>query len=210
MREKVNDAKWIGQKYGRLTVTGFFHKGEKWYWECACECGNSIITQAHLVRNGHTSSGGCLQRERASEASLVHGQSNSRLYRIYNGMKNRCYNQKQQNYENYGGRGITICEEWLKSFTSFEEWALSHGYADDLSIDRIDSNGDYSPENCRWVTRTEQNENTRSNHLVTIGDRTQPLSAWVRERGLNYHTVSFRIHQKHMTPEQALEVNESE
>ena len=210
MREKVNDAKWIGQKYGRLTVTGFFHKGKKWYWECACECGNSIITQAYLVRNGHTSSCGCLQRERASEASLVHGQSNSRLYRIYNGMKNRCYNQKQQNYENYGGRGITICEEWLKSFTSFEEWALSHGYADDLSIDRIDSNGDYSPENCRWVTRTEQNENTRSNHLVTIEDRTQPLSAWVRKRGLNYHTVSFRIHQKHMTPEQALEVNESE
>ena len=210
MREKVNDNKWIGQKYGRLTVTGFVHKGKKWYWECACECGNSIITRAYLVRNGHTSSCGCLQRERASEASLVHGQTNSRLYRIYNGMKNRCYNQKQQNYENYGGRGITICEEWLKSFTAFEEWSLSHGYADDLSIDRIDNNGDYSPKNCRWVTRTEQNENTRRNHLVTIGDRTQPLSAWVRERGLNYHTVSFRIHQKHMTPEQALEVNESE
>lgn len=210
MREKVNDNKWIGQKYGRLTVTGFVHKGKKWYWECTCECGNSIITQAYLVRNGHTSSCGCLQRERASEASLVHGQTNSRLYRIYNGMKNRCYNQKQQSYENYGGRGITICEEWLKSFTAFEEWSLSHGYADDLSIDRIDNNGDYSPKNCRWVTRTEQNENTRRNHLVTIGDRTQPLSAWVRERGLNYHTVSFRIHQKHMTPEQALEVNESE
>ena len=210
MREKVNDNKWIGQKYGRLTVTGFVHKGKKWYWECTCECGNSIITQAYLVRNGHTSSCGCLQRERAGEASLVHGQTNSRLYRIYNGMKNRCYNQKQQSYENYGGRGITICEEWLKSFTAFEEWSLSHGYADDLSIDRIDNNGDYSPKNCRWVTRTEQNENTRRNHLVTIGDRTQPLSAWVRERGLNYHTVSFRIHQKHMTPEQALEVNESE
>lgn len=210
MREKVNDNKWIGQKYGRLTVTGFVHKGKKWYWECICECGNSIITQAYLVRNGHTSSCGCLQRERASEASLVHGQTNSRLYRIYNGMKNRCYNQKQQSYENYGGRGITICEEWLKSFTAFEEWSLSHGYADDLSIDRIDNNGDYSPKNCRWVTRTEQNENTRRNHLVTIGDRTQPLSAWVRERGLNYHTVSFRIHQKHMTPGQALEVNESE
>lgn len=210
MREKVNDNKWIGQKYGRLTVTGFVHKGKKWYWECTCKCGNSIITQAYLVRNGHTSSCGCLQRERASEASLVHGQTNSRLYRIYNGMKNRCYNQKQQSYENYGGRGITICEEWLKSFTAFEEWSLSHGYADDLSIDRIDNNGDYSPKNCRWVTRTEQNENTRRNHLVTIGDRTQPLSAWVRERGLNYHTVSFRIHQKHMTPEQALEVNESE
>ena len=210
MREKVNDNKWIGQKYGRLTVTGFVHKGKKWYWECTCECGNSIITQAYLVRNGHTSSCGCLQRERASEASLVHGQTNSRLYRIYNGMKNRCYNQKQQGYENYGGRGITICEEWLKSFTAFEEWSLSHGYADDLSIDRIDNNGDYSPKNCRWVTRTEQNENTRRNHLVTIGDRTQPLSAWVRELGLNYHTVSFRIHQKHMTPEQALEANESE
>lgn len=210
MREKVNDNKWIGQKYGRLTVTGFVHKGKKWYWECTCECGNSIITQAYLVRNGHTSSCGCLQRERASEASLVHGQTNSRLYRIYNGMKNRCYNQKQQSYENYGGRGITICEEWLESFTAFEEWSLSHGYADDLSIDRIDNNGDYSPKNCRWVTRTEQNENTRRNHLVTIGDRTQPLSAWVRERGLNYHTVSFRIHQKHMSPEQALEVNESE
>lgn len=165
-----------------------------------------MVVLPYLVKNGHTLSCGCLQKEKLSQASKTHGQTNSRLYRIYNGMKNRCYNKKQPNYSNYGGRGITICDEWLRSFAVFQSWALANGYSDDLSIDRIDNDKRYSPENCRWATRTEQNENTRNNHLVTINGKTQSLSAWAREQGLNYHTVSFRIHQKHMTPEQALEV----
>lgn len=165
-----------------------------------------MVVLPYLVKNGHTLSCGCLQKEKLSQASKTHGQTNSRLYRIYNGMKNRCYNKKQPSYSNYGGRGITICDEWLHSFAVFQSWALANGYSNDLSIDRIDNDKGYSPENCRWATRTEQNENTRNNHLVTIDGETQPLSAWARERGLNYHTVSFRIHQKHMTPEQALEV----
>lgn len=206
MREQANNPKWLGQKYGRLTVTDFVHKGKKWYWECRCDCGNTVITQAYLVRSGHTSSCGCWQKKRASEASLVHGQSHGRLYRIYNGMKSRCYNPNQDNYENYGGRGITICDEWLHSFGAFQEWAISNGYTDELSIDRVDNRKGYSPENCRWVTRQTQNENTRRNNLITIDGKTQSLSAWVRERGLNYHTVSFRIHQKGISPEQALEV----
>ena len=208
MRESAINEKWIGQRFGRLTICGFQHSDRfhKWFWVCRCDCGEQVTVRPYLVRNGHTLSCGCLQKDRASQASKTHGQTNSRLYHIYSGMKNRCYNEKHPSYANYGGKGITICDEWLRSFAVFQGWALANGYSDDLSIDRIDNDKGYSPENCRWATRTEQNENTRNNHLVTINGKTQPLSAWARERELNYHTVSFRIHQKHMTPEQALEV----
>ena len=208
MRESAINENWIGQRFGRLTVCEFEYSERlhKWFWGCQCDCGRWVKVRPYLVKNGHTLSCGCLQKERVSQSSKTHGQSSSRLYRIYNAMKSRCYNEKQANYPNYGGRGITICDEWLHSFAVFQEWALANGYSDDLSIDRIDNSKEYSPENCRWVTRVEQNENTRRNNIVTINGKTQPLSAWARERGLNYHTVSFRIHQKHMTPEQALEV----
>lgn len=208
MREKTNDLKWIGSKYGRLTVVDFVHKAPKWYWKCVCDCGGIVIAQPCVIKSGHTASCGCLQRENAKVSNLKHGQSTTRLYRIYNGMKNRCYNEKQDNYSNYGGRGVSICEEWIKSFDNFYTWSLSNGYADNLSIDRIDNSKNYSPDNCRWVSRLAQNENTRRNNLLTIDGKTQPLSAWAREKGINYHTLSFRIHQKGLTPEEALQVEE--
>lgn len=210
MREKANDPKWLGQKYGRLTVNGFVHVGKKWLWECKCECGASVVVRPYLVRSGHTGSCGCLQRERVSEVSTTHGESRSRLYRIYNGMKNRCYNPAQANYSSYGGRGIKICDEWLNSFAVFQEWALSNGYTDQLSIDRIDNDGDYEPSNCRWVPRSVQQRNTSRTNLITINERTQSLTDWAAECGLNFHTVSFRIHQKKMTPEQALGLEDSD
>ena len=170
MRESAINEKWMGQRFGRLTVYGFEHSDQrhKWLWICRCDCGKQVVVLPYLVKNGHTLSCGCLQKEKLSQASKTHGQSSSRLYRIYNGMKSRCYNEKQASYPNYGGRGITICDEWLHSFAVFQEWALANGYSEDLSIDRIDNDVGYSPENCRWVTRTEQNENTRSNNLVKL------------------------------------------
>lgn len=204
MRQRGNDPKWMGQRFGRLTVTGFVHKRNKWYWRCRCDCGNEIVAQGCIVRSGHTLSCGCYQREVASEANITHGMTKSRLYRIYNAVKNRCYNQGQPNYVNYGARGIRMCEEWLNSFENFREWAMSSGYTDDLTIERIDNSKDYGPDNCRWATRAEQSRNTRRNHLFTYEGRTQVLTDWCAELGLNFHTVENRIHQMHMTTGQAL------
>lgn len=204
MRERGNDPKWLGQKFGRLTVIGFVHKRNKWYWKCRCECGNEIVVQGCMARNGHTISCGCYQKERASEASTTHGMTNTRLYRIYNAVKNRCYNADQPNYANYGGRGIKMCDDWLHDFSRFHEWAVSSGYQDGLTIERIDYNKDYCPENCRWATRAEQSRNTRRNRFYTHNGRTQVLTDWCAELGLNFHTVENKIHQKHMSTGRAL------
>lgn len=206
MREKSNDDKWIGQKFGRLTVIGFTYSSDrhKWAWVCRCDCGTEITAWPYLIKNGHTSSCGCLQKDRARAGNTIHGKTYTRLYSIYNGMKSRCFNSNQEAYKDYGGRGITICEEWLSSFESFYDWAITHGYQDGLSIDRIDNDGNYEPSNCRWATRPAQQRNTSRTNLITIDGRSQSLTDWAKERGLNYHTVSYRIHQKGMSPEQAL------
>ena len=208
MRERGNDPKWLGQKFGRLTVVGFVHKGKKWYWKCRCECGNEIVAQGCVVRRGNTSSCGCYRNEIVHILNRTHGMTRTRLYRIYNAVKNRCYNKKQQNYANYGGRGIEMCQEWLDSFDAFMAWAIAAGYTDDLTLERNDNNGMYCPENCQWVTRAEQSRNTRRNHLYTHDGRTMVLTDWCAELGLNFHTVEYRIHQKGMTTGQALGLEE--
>lgn len=140
----------------------------------------------------------------------------TRLNAIYNGMKNRCYNSNRKEYKNYGGRGITICDEWInkervsenhasntKGWIAFKKWALSNGYADNLTIDRIDNEKGYSPENCRWVTIKEQNNNQRTNCLITYHGKTQNLVQWCEELGLKYRTVKSRLNQLHWTVERA-------
>lgn len=135
-------------------------------------------------------------------------QKHSRLWRIYSNMKNRCYNPKAPNYSYYGGRGINVCEEWLnseritigkyihnqsKGWLSFQEWALKNGYAEDLTLDRIDTNNGYSPENCRWVSMKVQMNNTRNNHYITYKGKTQTIKQWCEELNLNYSTTKGRF-----------------
>lgn len=126
---------------------------------------------------------------------LLFPQSKTRLYHIWHGMKNRCLNPNDKNYKSYGGRGITICSEWIHDFCAFEDWAYSNGYREYLSIDRIDNDKGYSPDNCRWVTQKVQARNTRQVIYATINGTTQPLIVWARQYGIEPATIRYRYHQ---------------
>lgn len=121
------------------------------------------------------------------------GRSNSRLYNIWLHIKARCYKHSDEHFHWYGGRGITMCEEWKNDFKAFYDWAMSHGYSDELTIDRIDNDGNYEPSNCRWVTRKEQSNNRRSNIPITIEDVTHNIQEWSELTGIKYHTIYYRI-----------------
>jgi len=158
----------IGEKYGRLTVSKkSFSRNGKLYWLCQCDCGNEVHIQAYLLRKGKTKSCGCLRKE----IHTIHGDSTrletARLYSIWHSMKQRCNNQNNDSYHNYGGRGIKVCQEW-QEYIPFRNWALTNGYRDGLFLDRIDNDGDYCPENCKFSTRHQQQANMRTNNK-TVG-----------------------------------------
>ena len=132
-------------------------------------CGNEFRTQTSLVKNGNTMSCGCYQKRRVSETQKTHGLGYTRLYNTWTNIKTRILNSKNKEYNDYGGRGITICEEWKNDFMSFYNWAMLNGYSDELSIDRIDNDGNYEPSNCRWTTRTIQSRNQRIYKSNTSG-----------------------------------------
>lgn len=160
-----------GQKFNRLTVIGFSHKTEKnrVYWKCKCDCGKEIVVRADNLRNGHAKSCGCYKLDQILEnpPHYKHGQVRTRLYRIWCEMYTRCYNSHNPNYSRYGGRGISICDEW-QDFANFYSWAMANGYQESLSIDRINNDGNYEPSNCRWATKKEQANNTSRNRIYYI------------------------------------------
>lgn len=185
----------VGQKYNMLTVIRRMPKVDKiTRWECRCDCGNIIVvTDTHLTRTKHcVKSCGCLRPK-------FHHKSYTRLYRIYTGMKQRCSNKNLPAYKDYGGRGINVCDEWNNSFEPFYDWAIENGYADNLYIDRIDNDGNYSPDNCRWTDMRAQSINRRNTRMVTLNGETKPLIDWCRERGVNYTTAYLRLY-KHGWP----------
>lgn len=124
-----------------------------------------------------------------------HGKTGTRIYSIYVNMKNRCYYTNNKRYQNYGGRGIEVCDEWLNHFQAFYDWAMSHGYSDNLTLDRINVDGNYEPSNCRWVTLKEQENNRSNNHLITYNGKTQTLAQWCKERNIKYATLERRLNK---------------
>lgn len=189
-----------GQRFGRLTAIEYAGKDNQMLtlWRCICDCGKEITTRASSLKCGNTQSCGCLQAEntkvRATTHGLTGGRSHAnRLYSIWRNMKQRCYNPKAAKYNNYGGRGIAVCEEWINSYVSFHEWAMANGYSDNLTLDRIENNGNYEPLNCRWSTNQEQSNNTRFNRLLTYNEETKTLAQWADEIGLNFTTLKCRL-----------------
>ena len=183
----------IGRRFGRLLVVENLNinsHGSKLH-RCICDCGKTKDVPISYLKSGHTTSCGCLVKE----MHTTHSLSKSRLYNIHQGMIARCFRENHFAYRDYGGRGITVCDKWKNDFMSFYEWAIENGYCEDLTIDRIDVNGNYEPSNCRWVTKAEQSRNSRKNVYFTYNGITKTTSEWARELHIPITTLNRRIKQ---------------
>ena len=190
-----------GKRFGRILVIeraddAIMKNGaHRSRWKCLCDCGKTTIVIGANLTNGHTQSCGCLHREVTGEKHRAHGLTRTRLYRIWSNMKDRCYRKNNRYYSDYGARGITVCPEWRDSFEIFRDWAMANGYQDDLTLDRKDNDGPYSPGNCRWATKTQQANNKRNNRLITYNGKTQTLAQWAEEYGISPSCLGLRINR---------------
>lgn len=200
----------IGKRYGRLVVLSLDHKTKRGntYWLCQCDCGNKVVVYRGGLTSGDTTSCGCYHKEHANEYGYKHGLSCIPLYTTWAGMKARCKNKNAHNYERYGMRGIQVCEEWDNDFASFYNWAINNGYSSELTLDRIDNNENYAPENCRWVDRVTQQNNTRRNHKITYNGITHTLAEWSRILNVNSETLRGHVNKGNMNDFNNLNVEE--
>lgn len=159
-------------------------------WLCKCDCGNFIHTRSYCLTSNHTKSCGCFQKEQARKLKTTYGLGNTRLSYIWRDMKKRCYNEKSKYYKNYGGRGIKVCDEWLNDFMNFYNWAIDNGYNDNLTLDRVNVNGNYEPINCKWSTKMEQANNRRNNVIVFYNERYLTLKELSELLNVNYRTIN--------------------
>ena len=190
MKRGYNLKDETGNRYGYLTVIRRSDRKRNYTeWVCKCDCGNEIIAMGTDLRAGKYVSCGCKRKEGYRK---THGMCKTRLYKTWCDMKARCYRKNAKGYEFYGARGISVCDEWKNSFESFRDWALVNGYDDSLTIDRIDVNGNYCPENCRWLTIQEQLRNTRKNVFITIDNKRLTIKEWADVLGVNPGTLYSR------------------
>lgn len=200
---ELKTADLTGKRFGRLVA---LRRAENCKgavkWICKCDCGNEIAVLASNLTRNHTKSCGCYNVEQATQNATRHNMYGTRLYKIWQDMKSRCNNPTESSFDNYGGRGIKVCQEW-ESFEVFMKWALANGYEDTLTIDRIDVNGDYKPENCKWSTLKEQARNKRNNFMISFNGETKPLAVWCELFNLNYNTVYMRLKRYRWSVEEA-------
>lgn len=187
-----------GKRFGRLTAIYLDNSrcnSHGKYWICRCDCGTlRSVSQSNLVYGGTVSCG----RGKCRSTRKTHGGSHERLYHVWAGMRTRCISPQCANYPSYGGRGITVCKEWQNSFEAFRDWAFAHGYDESVprgqcTIDRIDVNGNYCPENCRWVDVTAQNNNKRKNRRIECFGEVKTLAEWALEYGMLPETLAQRL-----------------
>lgn len=197
----------IGDKFGRLTVIGFcgvqmVSGKHNRVWKCKCECGNIVDVIGSKLSGGQKRSCGCLMIEHLKESPKTHGKSHSKEFNAWQRMKQRCYTKGCDSYKFYGARGIKVCDRWLHSFENFlaDMGEAPKGY----SIDRIDPDGDYCPENCRWASIREQQNNKRNTFFITFNGITKPLSYWSETLGIKPNTIHARIRYLHWSIEKAL------
>ena len=206
MKSKILEA---GQKFSRLTVIKLDHIEVKQrksifkkvynknfeYYLCKCECGNECIVEKSALKLSSTKSCGCLQKEKLEQIHIncrKHGLSNSRIYHTWQSMKQRCFDIKDKHYKHYGARNITICNEWL-DFTSFYNWAMQNGYNDTLTIERINVNGNYEPNNCKWITAKEQAKNKRNSIKILYNNKTYTVKEFTILKNIPQTTLLRKI-----------------
>lgn len=182
-----------GERFGALVVMrldiGYSGRDKKWI--CKCDCGKEVSVFSGNLRRGYTKSCGCLSTQSKKKRMTTHGMARTRLYGIWSNMKKRCYYKNFSSYKNYGERGISVCEEW-QSFDHFYKWAIENGYSDDLTIERINVNGNYEPSNCKWATRAEQQRNKRNNHYFDYNGKTVTLAEMAEDTGIQRGTILWR------------------
>lgn len=194
MKRDDNVAKFIditGKRFNKLTVISRAESRRQpsgklvTYWNCKCDCGNIRQVRGCDLKDGHIKSCGCLLKR--------HKKSNTRIYTAWNHIIQRCYNSNCKSYKNYGARGITMCDEWLEDFMNFYNWAMRNGYRDDLTIDRIDVNGNYEPSNCRWADDFTQRRNKRNSRYFSINGETKVLADWAKQYNKKPNVIRQRL-----------------
>lgn len=195
-----------GRRFGKLTVIKkayerVYNGANRTMWFCKCECGKECYMGEIGLLNGTTTDCGCVAKPKAKKQPKILGKR--RIRNIWNAMKRRCFDPKSHRAKRYYERGITVCKEWL-DFENFLKWSLTHGYADDLTIDRINNDGNYCPENCRWACNDVQQNNRCNNHLITYNGETKTMKDWSRFYGINYKTLMKRINELHWDIDKAL------
>lgn len=183
-----------GLKFNRLTIIERYYKGSsnRTLWLCKCDCGNEVVAEGYQIRKGYTKSCGCYRDEKVGDLNKSHGKRNSHLYTIYSAMKARCNNPNNKAYENYGGRGIKVCKEWDEDFERFYDWAKQNGYNKKLTLDRINVNEGYYPQNCRWITMKEQQSNRRDNIFIEHNGVKKTVNELAEEKGVSYNYIYAR------------------
>ena len=186
----------IGEKRNHLVLLEDLGMRQgRHYGKFKCDCGNIKDIRIDYVTSGNNKACGCMRYIKHSKGNTKHNVSHTRIYDIHQKMIARCYKENVSNYSEYGGRGIRVCDEWREDVKAFYDWSMANGYSDNLSIDRIDNNGNYEPSNCRWATAEQQSNNRRNNVLITLNGETQTLAQWCKHFNIPYARAQMRMYR---------------